>query len=97
MNATEKKLMENLSTGQIAKIKASDEIIETIVDEAREELEKIKEAIAEESQPENEQNQNYLEALEKRAAYFENVILNGEKFFEEKEKAELFGEYFAEE
>lgn len=98
MNASEKKVLEKLSAGQLNKIKASDEVIEIIVDGAREELENIEEAIAEEeNQPEYLQNENVLNSLEKRAEYFRSVIKNGEKFFEKKEKAELFGEYFEEE
>lgn len=63
MKAVEKKIAEKLSIGEFKTIKATDELIENIIDTAREKIEEIKNTIEEEekkleSLPQPEENEN---------------------------------------
>ena len=98
MTAKEKKVLEALSQGEFENIKATDELIETLIDTARETIEKNEAAIKDEEAKGEKKRQAFIDKLEAQNYVLQKVIDNGETYLENVEKSEtLFSLYEEEE
>ena len=91
MKAAEKKIMTALAEGEFNRIKATEEFIETLIDEARETVVLNKHAIEDEEAKGAAARENYIIKLEEQNKFLNKVIRNGEAYLENAMKMdELF-------
>lgn len=93
MKASEKKVMTALAEGEFNRIKATEEFIETIVDQARETIDTNNRAIEDEEAKGNDARENYIAKLEEQNTFLNKVITNGEAYLEEALKMDELFEY----
>lgn len=98
MDKAEKKIAKKLSQGQLDNIKAANEVIDTIIGLAEEEISLLEHAIAEEEENKTTlPSDKYLETLNNQLDYFQKVVKNGNLLLEQREIAEelldLYNEY----
>lgn len=97
MTAKEKKILEALSQGEFENIKATDELIETLIDTARETIEKNEAAIKDEEAKGEKKRQAFIDKLEAQNDVLQKVIDNGETYLENVEKSETLFSLYEEE
>lgn len=96
MDSKEKKVAEKLSNAEFKSIKATDELIENIIDQAREQIDHIELEIAEEEER-REPRETVINKLQQQLDYLKKVVKNGEEYLETLEKTEELFEIFDEE
>lgn len=85
--------MTALAEGEFNRIKATEEFIETIVDQARETIDTNNRAIEDEEAKGNDARENYIAKLEEQNTFLNKVITNGEAYLEEALKMDELFEY----
>lgn len=90
MKPSEKKVMTALAEGEFNRIKATEEFIETLVDEARETVDINNRAIEDEEAKGADARENYIAKLEEQNKFLQKVIDNGEAYIENAMKMDEF-------
>lgn len=90
MKPSEKKVMTALAEGEFNRIKATEEFIETLVDEARETVDINNRAIEDEEAKGADARENYIAKLEEQNKFLQKVIDNGEAYLENAMKMDEF-------
>lgn len=90
MKPSEKKVMTALAEGEFNRIKATEEFIETLVDEARETVDINNRAIEDEEAKGAAARENYIAKLEEQNKFLQKVIDNGEAYIENAMKMDEF-------
>lgn len=96
MTAKEKKVLQALSQREFEKIKATDELIETLIDSARETIDQNNDLIKDEEAKGEQKRQAFIEKLEEQNEFLEKVISNGDEYLANLEKAEEIFSYYDE-
>lgn len=97
MTAKEKKVLEALSQGEFENIKATDDLIEHLMDTSRETIEKNQAAIKDEMAKGEKKRQAFIDKLEAQNEILQKVIENGETYLENCEKVEVLFSLYEEE